>query len=112
VDTMNFRVQVFDQEGVYVSTIGSLGASLGQFTRPKGISLDSEDNVYVADAAFNNFQIFNTKGELLLFVGNPGTDPGMFWLPAGLHIDRSDRIYVVDQMNKRVQIFQLLKAKS
>ena len=107
-DTMNFRVQVFDLDGRYVSKIGEMGSSLGQFARPKGVGVDAEGNVYVADAAFNNFQIFDAAGELLLFVGHVGTKTGEFWLPAGLHIDREDRVYVVDQYNRRVEVFQYL----
>ena len=105
---MNFRVQVFDVDGRVIGKVGEMGASLGQFARPKGVALDSEGNIYVVDAAFNNFQIFNTGGELLMFVGRVGTQPGEFWLPAGLHIDQQDRIYVVDQYNRRVQVFQYL----
>lgn len=107
-DTMNFRVQVFSPEGVFLRKYGEVGANLGQFARPKGVAVDSGGNVYVTDAAFNNFQIFNQEGQLLLFVGGLGSKFGEFWLPAGIHIDERDRIYVVDQYNRRVQVFQLL----
>ena len=105
---MNFRVQIFDLAGRVVGKLGEVGANLGQFARPKGVGVDSEGNVHVTDAAFNNFQIFNPRGELLLFVGGVGTQPGEFWLPAGMHIDNHDRIFVVDQYNRRVQVFQYL----
>jgi len=107
-DTMNFRVQVFDLEGTYLTKVGEMGSSLGQLARPKGVAVDAEGNVYVVDAAFNNFQIFNDKAELLMFVGGVGTKDGQFWLPAGLHIDEHDRVYVVDQYNRRVQVFQYM----
>ncbi len=107
-DTMNFRVQVFSPEGVFLRKYGEVGAAFGQFARPKGVAVDNGGNVYVTDAAFNNFQIFNKEGQLLLFVGGLGHKFGEFWLPAGIHIDVRDRIYVVDQYNRRVQVFQLL----
>lgn len=108
-DTMNFRIQIFDLEGTYRSGFGEIGAQMGQFSRPKGVAVDSEGHVYVVDAAFNNFQIFSNTGELLLFVGGIGKDPGQFWLPSGLHIDTKDMIYVVDQYNHRVQVFRYVK---
>lgn len=108
-DTMNFRVQVFSPEGVFLRKYGELGASYGQLSRPKGVAVDSEGHVYLVDAAFANFQIFNHDGRLLLFVGQAGIQPGEFFLPAGMHIDERDRIYVVDQYNRRVQVFQYLK---
>jgi DNA-binding beta-propeller fold protein YncE len=111
-DTMNFRVQIFDENGQFVSTFGSLGVSLGQFSRPKGIGVDSEGHIYVVDAAFNNVQIFDESGNLLLFFGDAGGAPGTFQIPHGLFIDKQDRIYVVDQYNNRVQIFQYLNREA
>jgi DNA-binding beta-propeller fold protein YncE len=109
VDSGNFRVQVFDPDGRYLFSFGSVGLEPGSFARPKGIALDSEGNIYVVDAAFSNFQIFDSKGRVFLAVGTNGEDPGKFSLPVGITIDEKDTIYVVDQMNKRIQVFQYLK---
>ncbi|MFQ5915162.1 MAG: 6-bladed beta-propeller [Nitrospinota bacterium] len=109
VDSINFRVQVFDPGGTFLFSFGRLGDGFGEFARPKGIALDSDGHIYVVDAAFNNVQIFDPRGRLLLFFGNIGRGRGEFWLPAGIAIDPSDKIYVVDQYNRRVQIFQYLK---
>jgi len=108
VDTLNFRVQVFDPDYKFVDTIGQQGNRFGQFIKPKGIALDSFQNIYVVDSDFDNFQIFSRQKELLLFVGAVGQTPGKFWLPAGICIDRQNRIYVADQINRRIQIFKLL----
>lgn len=108
-DTMNFRVQVFDEEGQFVATIGSLGVNPGQFSRPKGLGLDSEGHLYVVDSAFNNVQLFDPEnGNLLMVFGAGGQQPGEFQLPHGLFVDKQDRVYVVDQYNHRVQIFEYL----
>ena len=111
VDTQNFRVQVFDKDGVYVRKFGAMGDLPGTFSRPKGIGVDSEGHVYVVDTAFNNFQIFDEKGGLLMFIGAPGYDRGNFTGPSGLYVDENDRIYVADSLNGRVQIFQYLSEK-
>jgi len=80
----------------------------GQFVRPKGIAIDSEGHIYVADAEFNNFQIFSPEGQPLLAVGSLGNQPGQFLLIAGLFIDAEDRIYTTEQEDARVQIFKYL----
>ena len=108
-DTLNFRIQVFDNTGRFVRALGTLGDTPGSLNRPKGVGVDSEGHIYVVDASFNNFQIFDEQGQLLLFVGAGGRNPGEFFLPAGMSVDDQDRLYVADQGNSRVQVFQYLK---
>lgn len=108
VDSSNFRVQVFESDGTYVHTFGSIGVQPGQFSRPKGVDTDPEGNVYVTDAAFGNFQIFNPEGQLLLFVGSRSTSPGAakYMLPAGIAVDEDGRVYMVDQFFRKVDIYR------
>ena len=109
VDTLNWRVQVFDSDGKFVRTFGEIGDGPGQFTRPKGVGIDSEGHIYVVDAAFDNIQIFTSEGQFLGSFGSTGANPGYFFnLPAGLYIDGSDKLYVTEQLNGRVQVFQYL----
>jgi DNA-binding beta-propeller fold protein YncE len=107
-DTNNFRVQVFDKDGAYLRKFGQLGDSPGDFSRPKGIAVDSEGHIYVADAAFNNFQIFDDMGKLLLAIGGLGQGAGQFQLPGGMYVDDQDRVYVTDTLNRRIEVFQYL----
>ncbi len=83
------KIKIFDHQGSFASSVGSLGMNLGQFTRPKGVASDMYDNVYVVDAAFENVQIFDAKGSLLLAFGGPYTAPGDMWLPAKVITDVS-----------------------
>jgi DNA-binding beta-propeller fold protein YncE len=106
---MNFRVQIFDKKGEFISSFGKLGDGFGDFSKPKGIGVDSDENIYVADSHFDIVQIFNGKAELLLTFGGSGKDRGEMILPAGIYIDNQDRIYVADSYNHRIQIFQYLK---
>jgi len=107
-DTLNFRIQVFDPQYRFVQRFGKQGNSFGQFSRPKGIALDSYQNLYVVDSDFCNFQVFDPKNQLLMFLGGWGPTPGQFALPAGIAIDKQNFIYVTDQNNRRIQIFKLL----
>ncbi len=108
-DSMNFRVQIFGNDGGFLSSFGIAGDGPGAFSKPRGIAVDSDNHIYVVDAEFNNIQIFNPKGHALLYFGTPGRKPGEFYLPAGILIDSNDRIYVSDSFNQRIQVFQYVK---
>lgn len=110
-DSMNHRVQIFDNEGRFLKQIGGAGDSVGSFSRPKGAAVDSEGHVYVVDAIFDNVQLFNQEGQLLLVVGEAGSKPGQFWMPNGIAISRANEIFVTDTYNRRIQVLQYLGAK-
>lgn len=104
VDAMNFRIQVFDRNGSFKSLIGRLGDGRGELWRPKGMDIDSEGHIYLADALFNIVQVFDREGQLLYYFGKDA-GVGDFQLPSGVAIDRNDRIFVVDSYRKRIQVF-------
>ena len=70
------------------------------------MATDSDGNLYVVDALFENIQIFDPQGRFLMHWGENGTTPGCFWLPRGIAIDTHDRIWVADAYNRRVQVFK------
>ncbi len=112
LDAMNFRVQVFGRDGAFRRAFGGLGASTGRFYRAKGLAVDSEGDIYVAESLLETVQIFDGEGRFLYYFGNTGAGAGQFQLPAGLCIDKQDRVYVVDSLNRRVQVFQFVRASA
>ncbi len=106
VDAMNFRVQTFSRDGRFLSTFGALGERAGALLRPKGLALDTEGNIYLADGLLEIVQVFSPSGQLLYYFGRSGGGLGEFQLPAGMYIDPRNRIYVADSLNRRVQVFQ------
>ena len=48
-DCLNNRVQLFTNEGVFIGTFGSEGRDDGQFWRPMGVAVDSDDRIIVVD---------------------------------------------------------------
>ncbi|MCK9454481.1 MAG: 6-bladed beta-propeller [Sulfurimonas sp.] len=112
VDTQNFRVQIFDKDGKFITKFGNIGNKPGTFARPKGVGIDSDGNIYVADSAFNNVQIFDEKGSaLLMFFGGGGYGPTQFRLITGVYIDENDKIIIADGFSGRVQTFQYISEK-
>lgn len=110
LDAMNFRVQVFDRAGAFRRVFGQIGNRSGSFSRTKGLAVDSEGDIYTAEALLETVQIFDGGGRFLYYFGNSGARPGEFQIPAGLWIDPQDRIFVVDSLNRRVQVFQFVRA--
>jgi DNA-binding beta-propeller fold protein YncE len=111
VDAMNFRVQILDRQGRYQGQVGKLGNNVGGVFRPKGLGVDSENNIHLVDGMFETVQVFDRLGALLYYFGHVGGAPAEFQLPSGLWIDSEDRIYIADSYNQRVQIFQFVNAK-
>jgi len=111
-DTLNSRVQKFDHEGKFITSIGKAGSNWGEFDKPKGVAIDSFGNVYVVDTGWSNVQIFNPKGQILLFFGGRGPIPGMLKNPLSIAIDKNNQIYVGDYLNHRICVYRLVNTKA
>lgn len=108
-DTLNNRIQVFDSQGrLLPRKLGSRGLFIGNLVRPKGVSVDSEGNIYVVESYYDSLLVYSPKGEFLLQVGGTGTATGRFYLPAGVWVDAKDRVHIADMFNGRIVLFQFL----
>jgi len=107
-DSLNFRIQLFDLKGRYLSGFGKAGQSSGYLSRPKGVAMNAFGHIYVVDSLLNNIQLFDRSGQLLMMIGEQGQQPGQFWLPTGIHINEQQKIYVADSHNRRVQVFRYI----
>lgn len=107
-DTLNARIQVLDLSGEPISMIGKRGLYLGNLTRPKGVTVDADDNIYIVESYYDHLLVFNMQGDFMLPIGGTGNDVGQFFLPSGVWNDDRGRIYVADMYNGRVMILQFL----
>lgn len=106
-DALNANVKIYDKnDGRVLGQIGRRGLFVGNFVRPKGVALDSDDNVYIVESYYDHLLIYNQEGEFLLPIGGTGNEVGRFFLPAGIWSDGNDRIFVADMFNARVVIFR------
>lgn len=87
-------------------TWGSSGAGDGQLDLPRGIGIDENGNVYIADSGNNRTQVFSSEGSFLRQWGSCGTGDGQFNLPSGIAVD-GDLVFISDTRNDRVQVFGL-----
>src|SRR5271157_5097973 len=107
-DTLNFRVEIFDADGNFITQFGKHCDGAGCFARPKGIAADSDGHIWVADTELDLLQAFNREGQLLGFVGMHGKLLGQFSELVGVYIDKNNRMFTSEQYPGRVQMFRYI----
>jgi M6 family metalloprotease-like protein len=124
-DTGNHRIQIFDSSGNFIKMfgwgvdtgannfetcvascqIGIANGGNGQFAGPRGVGLDTQGNIFVADTGVSRIQKFNSAGIFQLKFGSSGSGNGFFSQPRGVAVNGTGYIYVADTGNNRIQIF-------
>ncbi len=105
-DTMNYRIEIFDADGGYITQFGKHCDGPGCFAHPKGVAVDSDGHIWVADPMLDLLQAFNRDGQLLGIVGGHGNFLGQFSSLVGVFIDKNNRIFTSEQFPGRVQQFR------
>ena len=82
---------------------GREGVGDGELRFPKGIALDGQGNVYVADSQNHRIVQFDANGGFLANWGSEGSGPGQFKEPWGVAVGEDGSIYVADTWNHRIQ---------
>ena len=77
----------------------------GDFSKPTGVAVDQEGNLYVADTYNNRIEIFDADGQFVSTFGKAGDGPGYFARPKGVAIDGDGHVWVADGQQDRVQVF-------
>src|SRR5262245_34201964 len=80
----NARVAKFDKDGHFITSWGQRGSEVGQFNSLRGIALDAQGNVYVADAGNKRIQVFDGDGNPKSQIANVGT-PAAICITTGAH---------------------------
>jgi hypothetical protein len=121
-DTANHAIRKLAPYGV-VTTLAGGGASPGGhfgfvndtganalFAFPHGVAVDSEDNVYVADASNNAIRKVTPDGVVTTFAGaataglvNGSEATVRFFSPNGVAIDQNGNFYIADTLNNKIR---------
>ncbi len=106
---LNDRVEIFDGDGDFIRTFGKNCDAPGCFERPKGIAVDSDGYIWVADAMMDRLQIFNREGQVAMVIGSHGTLPSQFSDLVGVAYDKvRHRIFTTEQYPGRMQEFRYI----
>jgi len=116
-DEQNDVIRLITSEGI-VSTFAGSGipgdmdgiATEARFTEPDGIAIDSNGNIYVADASNHKIKKITPNGDVSTLAGNgtPGAIDGtgsaaQFNTPTGLHIDADNNILVSGNFTHKIR---------
>jgi len=87
-------------------SIGGQGDLPGSFMKPRGVAIDIEGRILVADMENHRIQIFRADGTFIRCFGSPGVSNGRFNQPSCVAAGLNGHILVTDRKNHRVQVFR------
>ncbi len=90
------EVERYSSAGSSLGSIGSFGTGPGQMRFPKGVAVDGDGFVYVADTDNARVQKFTAAGVPVAQWGTRGTGNGQFQRPWGIALDPAGFVYVSD----------------
>ena len=98
-------VYVFDGQDQLIRKFGSNGSGNGQFSNPRGLAFDANNDLYVSDG-YHRVQKFTINGEYLLQFGHRGPGNSQLYNPYGITV-HNNRLYIAEYSNRRISVFQL-----
>lgn len=118
-DQSNYRVQIFDMNGAFRTAFGKHAPDTswsfgnpkydlrGKFSSIRGLVVDKEGRIYVADAFQGSVQVLDRTGAHLTFIGQQGDGAGQLDVPVDVTIDTHKRLIIADWNNNRLSIFNI-----
>ncbi len=76
-----------------------------QFSKPHGIAVDKDKNIYVTDTEHGRILVFDKNGKFLLKFGKKGEKKGEMQGPLGIAVADDGHIYVCDRILSKILIF-------
>lgn len=101
LDSMHFRVLIFDKNFNLLLSFGGFGESLNTFVNPSSLFVD-EDFIYVCDFASSKVKVFRHNGE---FAGFFIEYPKM--MPTSITMDTNFNLWITDRKDDTVKVFSI-----
>ena len=92
-----------DREMILMAGTGSAGPGLDQLGRPRGIFVDSDFGLFVADGCNHRIQRFDPGQIDGTTVAGQGIPNGLYLrIPTNVMVDRKGHLYISDNLNHRI----------
>jgi sugar lactone lactonase YvrE len=89
---------------------GERGSGAGEFSYPRGIAVDGNGAVWVAEGGNHRIQVREPDGRWRVAGGKAGggdgasgSGAGEFWYPHGIAVDGNGAVWVAEWGNNRIQ---------
>ena len=99
-----YVADALDRVQMFSSTTGQYKGKFGDYYT-RGLTVDANNNVYIADTFKHQILKLDSSGKLLDKWGSYGSGDGQFKYPFGIAVDGSGNVYVVEYHGHRVQKF-------
>lgn len=103
------RIQKFSPDGAYLTQWGQRGTEPGEFLRPQSLTVDRQDQLWIADLSNHRIQVFDVSSEIPKLAqvwGQQGAKPGNLSYPNAVWVDDDHgQVLVCDMGNHRIQAF-------
>ena len=106
-DILNGRVVGYSLHNSINFLIANFGIEVGKVFRPKGIAIDKNKNVWIADSYTGYLQIFSFEGEFI-DIASIKNEYIYFNSPTGIWIDQLSRIWVVESIINKVSVWNII----
>ncbi len=101
------HVQKFNAEGEILLVWGKAGAGEGELSRPRGLAVDRQGYIYVADTGNNRVQKFDANGRFIAKWGPGGQSDLQVIGPAAVAVNDKGSVFVVETENSRLAEFKI-----
>ena len=95
----NFDLTKFSPDGEFIAVIGEYGKGKGQWAYPKGLAINSKDQIVISDAKLSKVLVLAQDGSVVVEFGQEGKGEADFTDVGPCAVDAEDNIYVSDDTN-------------
>jgi tripartite motif-containing protein 71 len=104
-NTGNDRIDVFDNGGTLLRSMGRSGRGSGQFDTPAGVAVDPSGLRAVVDSINGRVQFLGPDGAVVSIMGSPNPGPTLLPRPVATAFDAAGNIYVLDKHRAKIVVF-------
>ncbi|WP_354698160.1 Virginiamycin B lyase [Paraconexibacter sp. AEG42_29] len=104
-NTGNDRIDVYDNSGRLLRSMGRSGRASGQWDTPTGVAVDPSGVRAVADSVNGRVQFLGPDGAIVSIIGSPNPGPTILGDPVATAFDGNGNAYVLDQRGGKIVVF-------